>query len=298
MGRERLDWWREREREVKWLSHLRGKDKLAVSSLLGRVAHLLDGLPRHKVFPLARVPTHVKGGEDASADAHVQLEHDALDRGEVIEPIEQVEAAARGAEDQLGHAVRRSPPVAPHHLQRIAGELDHVPPMQEDAIDQLLEISVDIPGERRWARTSKRHTAQGEERKGVESATRLPVRSHARDSKAAAPSREKVCARLEILSGLRSDWSSALIEEFSAALAVLLVKLLAQRREPRNIDEANCRLKVFLLRRLWWLGIRHIGIAQYNLCRAVASKYLPSQALIPTIGRAAHEKRRHRCPGR
>ena len=56
MGRERLDWWREREREVKWLSHLRGKDKLAVSSLLGRVAHLLDGLPATKYSHLPACP--------------------------------------------------------------------------------------------------------------------------------------------------------------------------------------------------------------------------------------------------
>ena len=115
--------------------------------LLGCVAHLLDGLPRHKVLPLARVPTYVEGGQDACADAHVQLENDALDRGEVVQPIQQVKATARSAEDELSHAVHRSPPVAPHHLQRVAGELDHVPPMQEDAIDQLLEISVDVSGE-------------------------------------------------------------------------------------------------------------------------------------------------------
>mmetsp|Transcript_41486 Transcript_41486/g.100735 ORF Transcript_41486/g.100735 Transcript_41486/m.100735 type:complete len:205 (-) Transcript_41486:22-636(-) len=110
-------------------------------------------------------------------------------------------ARARGVAQRRGQLqpVRRALR-APHDLQRVAGELDHVAPVIRDAGDEKLEVAVDV-----------------------------------------------------------------LVEQLRPLAAVVLVQLLTQRSEPRDIHKPDSRKERIMLRLSGRLRLLLRGVAEHDL---------------------------------
>mmetsp|Transcript_33441 Transcript_33441/g.108201 ORF Transcript_33441/g.108201 Transcript_33441/m.108201 type:complete len:287 (-) Transcript_33441:218-1078(-) len=80
--------------------------QLASLGQVGCDGHLFDGLAGHKIFPAAALAAHAEGRHGPHANAHVERQVDPVDRGKIVELVQQLHAAPDRLYQQLAQRSR------------------------------------------------------------------------------------------------------------------------------------------------------------------------------------------------